>query len=570
MSEIYYQHDPSSEGPEDPVHSAEAPAQALSPEETPQPEETPAQAEPAEEPKDSPEIPLPEESVALPEKRSFSPENEEEEDEEEDMADDVDFEALEERLMALQQEIRSLKIPVVMVFEGWSAAGKGTMLGELLEGLDPRGYKVYLCDQPTQEELRYPLARRYWVRMPAAGNISLFAGSWYYDVSNACLVSKRAEKGLAERYQQIVQMESQLIASGALLIKFFLNISKKEQKRRLKALESKKSTRWRVTKEDWAQNKRYDEMMQLYDGMMAHTHFDGALWHVLRSEEKRACKKQMYDIVLDAFEKAVAERKEGARSWDTPTLLHVSSIPTDPIPPLSAVAASQPTEPDYKQAMDQAQKKLRKLQSILFRKQISLALCFEGWDAAGKGGSIRRLTSALDPRGFEVVPISAPTAEEKSHHHLWRFWKALPKNGHVTIFDRTWYGRVMVERVEGFCTQNEWNRAYEEINHFERDLAVHGMVIRKFWLQIDAEEQLRRFQDRQNDPQKQWKITEEDWRNRDKWPAYETAVNEMLERTHTPHAPWVVVEANNKRFARLKILHAVIEAMEQALEEHEE
>lgn len=478
----------------------------------------------------------------------------------------VNFGDLQQRLMALQQEIRALKIPVVIAFEGWNAAGKGTMLGELLGGLDPRGYKVHVCDHPTPEERRYPLSRRYWTRMPAQGDISLFIGSWYYDVSNACLCDKAARKQMDERYAQIVQMESQLIASGVLLIKFFLNIPKKEQKKRFKALEAKKSTEWRVTEDDWLQNERYDDMMQLYDAMMSHTHFDGALWHVLRGEDKRACKRQMYDIVLDAFEKAIVERKEGKLLWDTPSLAHVSSIPTDAIQSLSAIKANQALDMDYKQAMDQAQKKLRKLHSELYRKKIPLILCFEGWDAAGKGGSIRRLTSALDPRGFEVVPISAPTPEEKSHHHLWRFWKNVPRTGHIAIFDRTWYGRVMVERIEGYCTENQWHRAYEEINQFEYELYSHGVVIRKFWLQIDSQEQLRRFKERQSDPDKQWKLTDEDWRNRKKWSEYKTAVNEMLKRTHTAHAPWVIVEANNKQFARLKVLHKVIEAMEQALE----
>ncbi len=478
---------------------------------------------------------------------------------------DADFDALATRLMALQQEIRALGIPVVIALEGWDKSGKSVMLGELLEGLDPRGYKVHVLGKRTEEELRYPLMRRYWTAMPAQGHISLFLGSWYQEVSDACLREKSARKQLEEHYAQIAQMESQLVCDGTLLIKFFFNISKKEQKKRLKALESKKATRWRVTADDWDQNEHYEEMMQLYDGMMARTHFDGTLWHVLRSEDKRACKRQLYEIVIDAFEKVIAERKAGDRTWDTPTLPHVESIPPCAIPPLSTYEPDQPVSPDYKQAVDEAQKKLRKLHGELYRRQIPLILCFEGWDAAGKGGSIRRLTSALDPRGFEVVPISAPTPEEKSHHHLWRFWKSLPKNGHVTIFDRTWYGRVMVERVEGFCTKAQWQRAYEEINQFERELHAHGAILRKFWLQIDSDEQLRRFEMRRDTPDKQWKITEEDWRNRDKWPQYEQAVNDMLSRTHTDYAPWVVVEANNKKFARLKVLQTAIEAIEQAL-----
>lgn len=478
----------------------------------------------------------------------------------------ADFEELSERMMALQQEIRTLGIPVVILLEGWDAAGKGTLLGELLEGLDPRGYKVHVMDRPSQEEDSYPAFRRHWVAMPAKGNISLFVGSWYREVSNDCLTSKSARKDLPQRYAQIVQMESQLICDGTLLLKFFLNVSKKEQKARLKELESKKSTRWRATKESWEQNERYEEMMRLYDAMMHHTAFEGALWHVLRSEDKRSCKEQMVSIVIDAFAQAIAAHKASPGLTDTPELPHVRPVPTAPMAPLSSYKTFQPVVGDYKADLDQAQKRLRKLQSELYRKQIPMIVGFEGWDAAGKGGSILRLTRALDPRGFEVIPIGAPSPAEKSHHHLWRFWSSIPRDGHIAIFDRTWYGRVLVERVEGLCSQAQWQRAYAEINQFELELARHGAILRKFWLQIDSREQLARFEERQSDPEKQWKITQEDWRNREKWPEYELAVDEMLKRTHTPHAPWTVVEADNKRFARLKVLHTLIEAMEQRLD----
>ena len=475
----------------------------------------------------------------------------------------IDYDALKIRLMALHQEIRSLGIPVVILFEGWDAAGKGTVLGELLEGLDPRGYKVHVIDKPSAEERRHPPFRRYWTAMPADGQISLFVGSWYREVSNACLGHKN--ESLTEQYARIVQLESQLVCNGTLLLKFFLNISQKEQKSRLNNLDAKKSTRWRVTKGSWEQNKHYDEMMHLYDAMISHTDFSGAMWHVLRSGDRRACKAQLYDIVLDAFEKAISARMAGDRSWDMPILPQVEPIPVVSVHPLNQVDPNQPEVDNYKFSVDRAQKKLRKLQLELYRRRIPLVAAFEGWDAAGKGSCIRRLTSALDARDFEVIPTAAPTPEQKAHHHLWRFWNTLPRDGYIAIFDRSWYGRVLVERIEGFCTQPQWERAYEEINQFEWDLWTHGVVVRKFWLQINQEEQLMRFQARESTPEKRWKITEEDWRNREKWPLYETAVDDMLQRTHTNHAPWIVVEANNKRFARLKVLHALAEAIEQRL-----
>ena len=485
-------------------------------------------------------------------------------------ADPVDFDALRVHLTALQQKIRAAKIPVVIVFEGWGASGKGSVLSKLIEGLDPRGYQVYPVRNASEHDLLYPAMRRFWVHMPAGGNISLFCSSWYREVTKTYLESKPSRKRTNQRFQEIISMESQLITSGVLLIKFFLHISRKEQKRRLKLLESKKSTRWRVDKTDWLQNEHYEESLRLFDAMIARTHFDGAQWHVLRSDDRRSCVKQVYEIVLEAFQNALRDHDTGRRAWDVPYLPHLESTPVLSFPPLETIDPEQALTEPYKPAVDKAQKHLRKLQNELYRRGIPMVVGFEGWDAAGKGGTIRRLTSALDARGFDVVPIASPTPLESSHHYLWRFWREVPPNGHIAIFDRTWYGRVMVERVEGFCTESEWKRAYEEINRFESELAAHGVVLCKFWLQIDPDTQLVRFNDREASVDKQWKITDEDWRNRSKWPQYETAVNDMLQKTNTAYAPWAVIEANNKQYARLKVLHTVIQAIEARLAEDAE
>ena len=326
--------------------------------------------------------------------------------------------------------------------------------------------------------------------------------------------------------------------------------------------EKTKSTRLLVTPEDWEQNERYDEWEEQYNRMIAATNNNGAPWHVLSGADKRACKRQIYQIVMTELEKAIAQRRAGQRPWDTPALPGAGSAPTLPMPHLTDMTTLRELETDYKPELDRLQKQLRKLQYELYSRGVPLVLVFEGWDAAGKGGCIRRLTAALDPRDFQVVPIASPTPEEKEHHHLWRFWRTLPQNGNITIYDRSWYGRVMVERIEGFCTEAQWRRAYDELNLFEHELVSQGMVIRKFWLNISPDEQLRRFVARRDAPQKQWKITDEDWRNRAKWDAYASAVDEMLARTHTPDAPWIVVEADDKRFARLKVLSAVASAME--------
>ena len=223
------------------------------------------------------------------------------------------------------------------------------------------------------------------------------------------------------------------------------------------------------------------------------------------------------------------------------------------------------SDEEYDIKLEKLQKKIQKLHGELYRQKIPMVIGFEGWDAGGKGGAIRRLTEKMDSRGYVVFPIQAPSTIEKNHHYLWRFWKNMPKDGHITIFDRTWYGRVMVERIEGFCSEEEWKRAYKEINDMEQSLYNAGAIVIKFWLQIDKGEQKARFEARQADPEKQWKITDEDWRNREKWDAYEMAVNEMIAKTSTQHAPWVIVEGNDKKYARIKVLETVIQAMETRL-----
>lgn len=220
---------------------------------------------------------------------------------------------------------------------------------------------------------------------------------------------------------------------------------------------------------------------------------------------------------------------------------------------------------NYEEELGHLQVRLRALEFRIFEERVPVLIVYEGWDAAGKGGNIHRLTAKLDPRGYHVQPIAAPHGSERTHHYLWRFWRHIPKAGHITIFDRSWYGRVLVERVEGFATEAQWRRAYREINEFERQLVDFGMVVVKFFLHITPEEQLARFEARKTDPFTNYKLTEEDWRNRDRWNLYEAAVNDMLQLTSTVSAPWTLVEANDKRFARLKTLRTVCKAIEDRL-----
>jgi polyphosphate kinase 2 (PPK2 family) len=247
-------------------------------------------------------------------------------------------------------------------------------------------------------------------------------------------------------------------------------------------------------------------------------------------------------------------------------VLTVVDTLTGPGAQLSAVNMRQKLSAgEYKAEMTELQARLLKAEFAIYRQQVPVLCLLEGWDAAGKGGAIKRIAAPLDPRGFTVVSFAAPRDEEKVHHYLWRFWKNLPRAGHLTVFDRSYYGRVLVERVEGFSKEREWRRAYQEIYEFERQQVTFGMAIVKFWMHITPAEQMKRFRARELDPYRSYKLTEEDWRNRQKWEPYTAAVEEMFARTSTPQAPWTIVPANDKLFARVAVLRTLVEAMEAKL-----
>ncbi len=476
------------------------------------------------------------------------------------------MEELKRRLTSLSQKIRELKVPVVVVLEGWGAAGKGTLMANLISELDPRGYKVYSVTPATKEEKRYAWMRRYWLRVPQYGRMSFFDQSWYQEIADALLADQVSEKERRTRIGDILDFERQLIADGYVLAKFFLHIGKKEQRKRFERLEARKATRWRVTKADLKQNENYDKCCRIFDRLLDDTHQPGAEWTVLNASDEGDMTRRAYETLIAAVEEAVA-RKEAAGS-----LPEAAGAPAGrdeealPIPRLREVDLS-PTlmRDEYEKQLKECQERLAMLHNKLYLKKVPVILAYEGWDAAGKGGNIKRLARGLDPRGYEVVPIAAPSQVEKEHPFLWRFWESLPKDGHIAVFDRSWYGRVMVERIEGFCSEEEWMRAYGEINRFEMQLHDWGAVVHKFWLHIDKDVQLQRFQERENTPEKQYKITQEDWRNREKWDAYETAVDEMLQKTNTAYAPWTIVESNDKCFARIKVLKTVIRIIEERL-----
>ena len=499
---------------------------------------------------------------------------------------------LESKLGRLQRECKALGIPVLIVFEGFGAAGKGLQIGHLIQSMDPRGFEVHPVKNETEEERMHPFMWRFWTKTPARGRIAIFDGSWYRKVLIDRFEKRTKAKDLPAAFHSINSFEQQLADDGNLIIKLFLDIDKKEQKKRFDKLAKNKETAWRVSQGDRERNAHYDEYAALMEDMLFNTDTDYAPWTIVESMDRRFATLKIYTTVIkamaDQIEKVqqqnIAKAVEKADKAEAEGVVRKKETNGDEIEEIAREADAQMkdlqvsilskadlslsyTREEYKEKLDKLQKKMDKLHGELYRRRIPVVLGFEGWDAGGKGGAIKRLTAKMDARGYVVNPTASPNDIEKAHHYLWRFWRAMPKDGHVAIFDRTWYGRVMVERIEGFCTTEEWKRAYKEINDMEKDLYNAGAIVIKFWMHIDKDEQERRFKERQENPEKQWKITDEDWRNREKWDQYEDAVNEMLMRTSTDYAPWVVVEGNSKYYPRVKVLQTVVDAIEKRLKE---
>lgn len=472
-------------------------------------------------------------------------------------------EQLDLQLAQLQRDLRVAGIPLLVVFEGWDAAGKGSVLSRLLQPLDPRGFRVYNISPATPGEQMRPPMRRFWLTLPPRGSISIYNRSWYHQVLDERVETGLSPKALQAAYERIRVFERQLGEDRTVIVKFFLHISQKEQAKRFKALSEDPAFAWKIGKPEWRRHKHYDEYYQAVEDTLRETSTPYAPWNVVSATDERFARVKVAETLVSELENALTRRSTA----EPASPVKPSRRRTSPLD--QADLSLTLSQDEYDKTLPKLQAELRRLQHLCYVNRIPVIMVYEGWDAAGKGGNIRRLTRELDPRGYEVATFGAPEGEEKTHHYLWRFWRALPKAGHLTIFDRSWYGRVMVERIEGFARTEEWTRAYREINEFEAEIVDYGAVLAKFWLHISKDEQLRRFEARQNTPYKQWKITEEDWRNRERWDDYWHAVSGMIERTSTVHAPWTVVEANDKRYARVKTLNVVIDRLTAAVDSKE-
>jgi AMP-polyphosphate phosphotransferase len=470
--------------------------------------------------------------------------------------------ALRAALLAAQVDLfEKHKTPVVVLISGQDGAGKGETINVLYQWMDPRFISTLAFSQPNDEERERPPMWRFWRSLPPKGRVGIFAGSWYSDPIRERILGEISVKELDARAEQINRFEAMLVNEGALVLKFWFHLTKEGQKQRLKSLSSDPRTAWRVTQWNWDRLKTYDQLQDVAGHLLRITNTAAAPWVVVEGADDRYRSMTVGQVLLKEMQNKLAH-VEPPRA-PMPPMVRVDLDGRNVLSELDLTLALP--DKSYKDQLAKWQGRLSELVRDERFKGRSLVCAFEGADAAGKGGAIRRIAAALDARQYQVTPVAAPTDEEKEQPHLWRFWRHLPRHGHVAIFDRTWYGRVLVERVEGYCTEADWLRAYSEINDFEHEMIEAGVVVVKFWLQISQAEQLRRFKEREKIEFKRFKITQEDWRNREKWHDYQQAICDMVERTSTGEAPWTLVEANDKNYARVKILRTLCQSLEAAL-----
>ncbi len=474
---------------------------------------------------------------------------------------DAQVPALREALLEAQNELKAqARFPVIVLINGIEGAGKGETVKLLNEWMDPRLIEVRSFDQQTDEELARPAAWRYWRQLPAKGKIGVFFGNWYSQMIQGRVHREFKDAQLDQAINGAERLEQMLCDEGALIFKFWFHLSKKQMKARLKALKDDPLHSWRISPLDWQQSETYDRFVRFGERVLRRTSREYAPWHIIEGVDPYYRSLTVGKLLLDGLQAALKAPTEPVHQSVAP-LGH--SLDGKNL--LDSLDLSKHLSKDhYQEQLVAEQARLAGLLRDKRMRRHALVAAFEGNDAAGKGGAIRRVAAALDPRQYNIVPIAAPTQDELAQPYLWRFWRQIPARGKFTIFDRSWYGRVLVERVEGLCSDADWMRAYGEINDFEEQLSNAGVVLVKFWLAIDKQTQLERFQAREEVPFKRFKITEDDWRNRKKWSQYREAVGDMVDRTSTELAPWTLVEANDKHWARVKVLRTLNDALEAA------
>lgn len=478
-----------------------------------------------------------------------------------------EVDTLRTELVTLQHRmLAEARFPILVLVHGVDGAGRSECVRWLNEWMDPRHIRTVAFREPTDEERTRPPSFRYFRELPPKGKTAVFYGSWY-----TAPISERASRTLGRKefdreLARIAREEAMLVAEGVVVLKFWFHLDRTAMRARLEELEADKTTAYRVTKREWREYDDYDQVQAISGEALRATDTPAAPWRIVDGGDRRTAGLIVGRAVRDAMLAGLAApKKPSTKPTRAPAVVDPGPVDLTPIRGLDLGRTMDPDE--YDEEMDRWRRRLTLATRRKRFRRLSPVLVFEGMDAAGKGGAIRRVSRALDPREFEIVPIAAPSDEERAQPYLWRFWRHAPRDGQFAIFDRSWYGRVLVERVEGYASEVEWRRAYDEINDFEAELTTHGAVVVKFWLQISLDEQLRRFEERQETEWKNFKIGPDDWRNRDRWPAYEVAAAEMVARTSTDHAPWHLIAADDKYYARATVLKRIVRAIEDALDD---
>lgn len=462
---------------------------------------------------------------------------------------------LRTKLLKLQYEIKDQGVPVIIIVSGVEGAGKSEVVNRINEWLDARWIRDYAFWHETEEERLHPRYWRFWRSLPPRGTSSVMFGSWYTRPIIDRVMGEIGKSEFDREMKYIEKLEEMLIHDGALIIKLWFHLPRDVSLERVK----KKSSITSPLQKKFS--KKYDQFAAVSERAIQQTDTGHSPWHIIEATDRRYRDLTTGQILLERMQekleslgkKVSKKQKNTSRPKKAKTVLDEVNL------------EKTITDKKYRQNIEKYQENIRELAWAAHNEKRSVVAVFEGWDAAGKGGTIRRITSSIDARLYKVISVAAPTDEEKAHHYFWRFWRHLPLDGYISVYDRSWYGRVLVERVEGFAEPEEWLRSYQEINDFEEQLTSHGIILIKFWLHLSKDEQLRRFKEREVTPWKKHKITAEDWRNREKWNAYELAVNEMVSRTSTIHSPWKLIPANDKKVARVTVLKEICDQIKSHL-----
>jgi polyphosphate:AMP phosphotransferase len=481
---------------------------------------------------------------------------------------------LRKQLLDLQDQVRADgSFPVLIDFGGVRGGGKGTSTNLLNKWMDASYIETHAYGEPSDEESERPAWWRFWRDLPPRGHIGIYLSGRYSKPLLDYVYGNSSLETFHHQLSQIRAFEQALADDGALILKFWMHVSAKRQKKRLETLEHDPLHSWRVSPEDWTHWQMYDRFIEAAEVVVSRTSTGDSPWEIVEGGDYHFRSLRVGEVLRDSLERHLKKIHIRRKYHDELTREingedggeAAGSAPAPAMTVLDALDLSlQVSKKEYRKQMELLHARLNQLHLEAAHRSLSVILVFEGPDAAGKSGAIRQVTEALDARWYKIYPFSAPTDEEKAHHYLWRFWRCIPRQGRVTIFDRSWYGRVLVERIEGFANDIEWRRSYDEINNFEEILVEHGIVLLKFWIHVDQEEQLARFKAREETPYKRWKLTDEDWRNRARWEDYSVAAHKMIQATDKLIAPWVLVEGNNKPYARVKVLNAICDALEHA------